>query len=225
MIRSWIKYFFYFLGGCVLLISCGIYWLKGEAQEAWEVMDRFGGNEVVGDRSIIPVGMDEIYMRSLRLKLEPDVMYDIRALKPCSEYSQNCLIQDSARINLDLISTGIVLKDADEFLKKYKTDPDFFEGACPVIYETTAIIKELTGLRRMTDRKAQAKETMGRITRNGGLTYSLDTPQCLIFFRQKPYMARAYLGYLAMLMSFAEGRFSASSLILSELPSIRSTIR
>ncbi|MHC8316159.1 hypothetical protein [Pseudomonas sp. LB3P31] len=116
MIWSWIKYFLYFLGGCLLLIACGIYWLKGETEEGLGVIDRFGGSEVVSDRSIIPVGIDEIYMRSLRLKPEQDIVYDIRAFKPCAEYSQNCLIQDSAKINFDLISTGIVLREVDEFL-------------------------------------------------------------------------------------------------------------
>jgi hypothetical protein len=209
----------------VLLIACGIYWLKGETEEALGVIDRFGGSEVVSDRSIIPVGIDEIYMRSLRLKPEQDIVYDIRALKPCAEYSQNCLIQDSARINFDLISTGIVLRDVDEFLKKYMASPDFFEGSCPVVYETTALIKGLTVLRRLRDRKARSKEKIQSIHRDGGLTYSMTTPECLSFFRRKPYMLRAYVCHLAMLMSFAEDTFSVSSLILSKLPSIRSTIR
>lgn len=79
-------------------------------------MDRFGGSEVVSDRSIIPVGANEIYMRSLRLKTEQDIVYEIRALKPCAEYSQNCLIQDFAKINFDFISIGVVLREVDEFL-------------------------------------------------------------------------------------------------------------
>ncbi|WP_338920659.1 hypothetical protein V0M98_27260 [Pseudomonas silesiensis] len=226
MLKTFIKYTLWSLGFFLLLGMFGFYWFEMEAERAWKVINWFGGMDVVSDRRVIPTGMDDIYIRSLKLKPRKDIVYDLRALEPCREYSYECMLQDSAGINLYLISTGIVLTDVDGFLEKYKADTEFFEGACPVVYETTAIVKELASLRLLTDEKKQiiAKEKMKKIYIDGGLIYSLQTPACREFFRKKPYMAQAYIGHLAILMRFADG-FSVSWMYLAGLPSVRSTIR
>ncbi|MDQ0125666.1 hypothetical protein J2W17_004632 [Pseudomonas lini] len=226
MLKTFIKYTLWFVGSCLLLGMLGFYWFDIEAERAWKVINWFGGMEVVGNRRVIPAGMDDIYLRSLNLKPRKEIVYDLRALEPCREYSYKCMLQDSSGINLYLISTGIVLADVDGFLEKYKADTEFFEGACPVVYETTAIVKELASLRLLTGEKKQiiAKEKMKKIYIDGGLTYSLQTPACREFFRKKPYMAQAYIGHLAILMRFADG-FSVSWMYLAGLPSVLSTIR
>lgn len=227
MIRAWIKYTLCFVGVCTLLAFSGLFWFITEMKEVKWVVDRFGGFDVIDDISLNPVGMDEIYVRSLRLKPQQEIVYDVRALEPCREYSQNCMLQKSAYINLYLISTGIVLAEVDEFLDRYRTDVGFFDGGCPVVYETTSVVKEVAVLSDLTDEEALpiAQEKMKKIKSDGGLTYSLATPACRRFFRKKPYMARAYIGHLARLMSFSEGRFQVSSATLSARYSIHSTIR
>lgn len=227
MIKSWVKYTLCFVVVFLILVFSGVYWLVTEAKEAWWVVERFGGFNVVDDRSVASEGMDDIYIRSLRLKPQQDIVYDLRALEPCREYSRNCMLQDSAGINLFLISARMVLTDVNKFFEKYKSNVEFFEGDCPVVYETTAVVKEVAALRDLSEEDARlvAQEKMKKIKNYGGLTYSLATPACRRFFRKKPYMARAYIGHLTLLMRVAEGRFSASWAILSELPSIRSTVR
>lgn len=206
MFKTWIKYTLWLIGVCLLLGLFGFYWLTTEVEKARRMIDRFGGIDIVGDRRVIPTGMDDVYVRSLRLKPQQDIVYDIRALEPCTEFSRNCMLQESAAINLYLISTGIVLADVDEFFDKYRADVEFFEGGCPVVYETTAIVKELAILRNLTGDKAQliAQEKMKKIYIDGGLTYSLVTPACRKLFRKKPYMAKAYIGHLAILMRSAD---------------------
>jgi hypothetical protein len=227
MIKSWIKYMLYFVGVCFLLTFCGVYWLAVEADKALRVMGRFGGIDVVGDWSITPAGIDDIYVRSLRLKAQEDIVYDIRALDPCVEYSRDCMVQEAAGINLYLMSTKIVLRDVDEFLDKYRADVGIFDGGCPVVHETTALVKEIAMLRHLPDEKVRiiARERIEKINNDGGLTYSLATPACRRFFRKKPYMARTYTIYLALLMRVAEGTFSASWAFLAGLPNIGSTVR
>ncbi|VVO98303.1 hypothetical protein PS838_02673 [Pseudomonas fluorescens] len=226
MLKTFIKYTLWSLGFFLLLGMFSFYWFEMEAERAWKVINWFGGMDVVSDRRVIPTGMDDIYIRSLKLKPRKDIVYDLRALEPCREYSYKCMLQDSAGINLYLNSTGIVLTDVDDFLEKYKADIEFFEGVCPAVYETTAIVKELASLRLLTDEKKQiiAKEKMKKIHIDGGLIYSLQTPACRTFFRRKPYMAQAYIGHLAVLMRFADG-FSVSWIYLSTIPSVRFIIR
>ena len=227
MIRAWIKYTLCFIGICTLLVFFWVIWVVAEMKEVKWVVDRFGGYDLIDDISINPVGMDEIYVRSLRLKPQREIIYDVRALEPCREYSQNCMLQESVFVNIYLISTGIVLAEVDEFLDRYKADVGFFDGGCPVVHETTALVKEVAVLKNLTDEEALpvAKEKMNKIKSDGGLTYSLATPACSSFFRKKPYMARAYIGHLARLMSFTEGTFQMSSAILSARYSIHSTIK
>ena len=155
MFRTFVKYTLWFLSFCLLLGMFGLYWFKPEAERAWKVINWFGGIHVVGNRRVILAGMDDIYIRSLDLKPRKDIVYDLRALEPCMEYSYKCMLQDSAGINLYLIGTGLVLTDVDDFLEKYKADIKFFEGACPVVYEVTAIVKELASLRQLTDEKSR----------------------------------------------------------------------
>lgn len=226
MLKRWVKYTLWFMGICFLLGVCVFFWIRIESHKAWRTLDRFGGMDVVGDRPVTPAGMDDIYVRSLKLKPKKDIVHDVRALESCREYTYKCMLQDSAGINLYLISTGIVLTDVDDFLEKYRADIKFFEGACPVVYETTAIVKEITTLRQLPDEEKQiiAKEKMKKIYVDGGLTYSLLTPACRTFYRKKPYMAQAYIGHLAVLMRFADG-FSVSWMYLSTIPSVRSIIR
>ena len=224
MLKRWVKYMLWFVGICLLLGICLFYWSGIWADKAWRIIDRFGGAEVVGDGSVTPEGMDDIYLRSLSLKPKKDIVYAIRALQPCKEYSYACMLQDSAGINLYLISTGIVLTDVDDFLEKYSAEVKFFEGACPVAYETTTIVRELAILRKLTNEKAQlvAKERMKKIYVDGGLTYSLLTPACRTFFEKKPYMAQAYIGHLAILMRFASDGLWVPGMFLSGLPRVRS---
>jgi hypothetical protein len=200
------------------------YWAGVWADKAWRIIDRFGGIEVVDNGRVTPEGLDDIYLRSLSLRPKKDIVYAIRALEPCREYSYACMLQDSAGINLYLISTGIVLTDVDDFLKKYSAEVEFFEGACPVVYETTTIVKELAILRKLKNEKAQlvAKDRMKKIYIDGGLTYSLLTPACRAFFEKKPYMAQAYIGHLAILMRFASDGLWVPGMFLSGSPRVRS---
>ena len=227
MIRALIKYTLCFIGVCTLLVALGFFWFLAQMKEVKWVIDRFGGYELIDDISINPVGMDEIYVRSLRLRPQQGIVYDVRALEPCVEHNQNCMLQKSAYVNLSLISTGVVLAEVDEFLDRYRVDVGNFEGGCPVVYETTAVVKELTVLSNLTVEEALpiAQEKLKKIKSDGGLTYSLATPACKRLFWRKPYMARAYIGHLARLMNIAEGRFQISSATLSARYSIRSTIR
>ncbi|WP_150786546.1 hypothetical protein [Pseudomonas fluorescens] len=67
MIRAWIKYTLCFFGVCTLLVALGLFWFLAQMKEVKWVIDRFGGFELIDDISINPVGMDEIYVRCLRL--------------------------------------------------------------------------------------------------------------------------------------------------------------
>lgn len=111
--------------------------------------------------------------------------------------------------------------------EQYKPGVESFDGGCPVVYETTAIIKEYKVLRRVpaARHRIAAQEVIEKIKSDGGLTYSLVTPECRVFFREKPYMARAYTLYLALIMGRAEGEFSASWLFLAALPEMLSGAR
>jgi hypothetical protein len=93
--------------------------------------------------------------------------------------------------------------------EQYKPGVESFDGGCPVVYETTAIIKEYKVLRRVpaARHRIAAQEVIEKIKSDGGLTYSLVTPECRVFFREKPYMARAYTLYLTLIMGRAEGSF------------------
>ncbi|QCY14594.1 hypothetical protein [Pseudomonas sp. MPC6] len=227
MIKAWIKCTIFFIIGCFLLVVCAVCWLAFEAGSAHQVMRRFGGIEVVGDWSVTPSGADDLYVRAVSLRPQQDIVYDMRALQPCTEYTRECMVQEAAAINLQMISTGMILKDVDEFFEKYKPSVESFDDGCPAVYETTAIIKENEVLSRLPveRRRIAAQEVMEKIKNDGGLTYSLVTPECRSFFREKPYMARAYTLYLALIMHRAEGSFSASWVFLAVLPEMRSGAR
>lgn len=81
-------------------------------------------------------------------------MYDVGSLEPFIEYNQNCMLQKSAYVNLSLSSAGIVLAEVDEFLDGYRVDVDNFDGSCPVVYEMTAVVKQLAVLSNLTVEEA-----------------------------------------------------------------------
>lgn len=226
MIVPLIKNILCFIAICLLVILYGVYWFASEAKEAWWVVERFGGMEVINDKSISPEGIDRIYMRSLYLKPQQDVVLFLEAREPCLEFNQYCMQLDSAVINLHLNKTGVVLDYMYDFFWKYEVDVSFFEGSCPVIFETTMVVKEVVALRELSVRTARtvAREKMRKIKEDGGLVYSLETPACKNFFREKPYFARGYIGHLTFLMEVAEGRFAASWRYLGAMPSIQSTL-
>ena len=62
MLKTFIKYTLWFLGSCLLLGMFGFYWFEIEAERAWKVINWFGGMDVVGNRRVIPEGMDDIYI-------------------------------------------------------------------------------------------------------------------------------------------------------------------
>ncbi|ANJ58244.1 hypothetical protein PMA3_24960 [Pseudomonas silesiensis] len=226
MIVPLIKNILCFIAVCLLVILYGVYWFASEAKEAWWVVERFGGMEVINDKSISPEGIDRIYMRSLYLKPQQDVVRFLEAREPCLDFNQYCMQLDSAVINLHLNKTGVVLDYMDDFFGKYEADVNFFEGGCPIVLETTMVVKEVVALRELSARKARAvaREKMKKIKEDGGLIYSLDTPACKRFFRKKPYFARGYIGHLTFLMEVAEGRFAASWRYLGAMRSIQSTL-
>ncbi|MCX2898531.1 hypothetical protein [Pseudomonas mandelii] len=226
MIISCIKYILCFVGAFALMAFSVIYWFGSEANDAWWVIERFGGMEIISDKSITPDGADDIYMRSLVLK-PPNTLIDyLESFEPCVEFNQNCMTRNSALISLQLNKEGQVRDNMNDYFERYKTDVKFYEGGCPIIYETTMIMKEVASLNGLSAKESKkiAREKIDKIKKDGGLFYSLVTPDCQHFFRQKPYFVRGYIGHLTFLMEAAEGRFSASWRFLGAMSSIKSTL-
>jgi hypothetical protein len=215
-----------FVGACALVVFSVVYWFGSEASDAWWVIERFGGMEVISDKSINPEGVDDIYMRSLVLKPQKTLTGYLESLEPCMDFNQYCMTRNSALISLQLNREGLVRDSMNDYFERYKTDVKFYEGECPIIYDTTMVMKEVASLNGLSAKESKkiAREKIEKIKKNGGLLYSLVTPDCMSFFHQKPYLVRGYIGHLTFLMEAAEGRFSASWRFLGAMSSIKSTL-
>ncbi|WP_191488079.1 hypothetical protein [Pseudomonas sp. FEN] len=213
--------------GLLFAIFSGYFvWLFFEAQKVRWIVDLVGGEENL--KSSIQPSFDEdaLYIQALQLSPDEQMYERIRALKLCKEISDACLTVSLSVANFMLINTADV-RAARNVVEGYGRYNILRAQPCPAKYEISVVIKDVEFISTLTKAEAKrfAEGRLRKIEADGGLVFSLSTPECRRYFAASPYIARGYLAHVAFLVRAAQGKASSAWLYLLSRPGVYSILK
>jgi hypothetical protein len=194
-----------FLGvlvSCAVIAGAWFFWLRGGVDSTKWAVDLVGGEKTLSVNVPIPAE-DELYVLSTQVVPNKSQVQDLLAKDArCVELSVKCVTAGLAKTNL-IAMAGIGKKQSDELMvamDALDAEPLF---ACPLHLELTRLIVVMAPMFQQED-GALANKTLAAIKEKGGISHSIRTPACQVELEQKPYLARAYLFHLALLVSMSD---------------------
>lgn len=191
--------FFALIAGWIALLY------KGASDARWAV--NLVGGDIVVDSQRDTQRDDTNFMRSIKAKPSKDDFSSLEKVILCAEVSMDCAEKAMSKTNLITLVTGNGKPSAD-LLNAYLKEAEYSGLGCPAKHEISRIIVETSYLFGREDKKAKAAQLIERIKANGGLDFSIKNDLCKKYFSEKPYLARAYLYHLSILLGVAQGRYS-----------------
>jgi len=220
--KSYVCIFF----GLLLAVLSGYFvWLFSEAQKVRWLVDLVGSEKSLSS-SIQPLlDEDALYIEALQLSPDEQMYERIRALNLCQEMSDACLTVSLTVANFMLINTTDV-RAARHVVEGYGRYNVLQAQPCPAKYETSVVIKDVEFISTLTKAEAErfAEGRLRKIETDGGLVFSLSTPECRRYFAANPYIARGYLAHVALLVRAAQGKASSAWLYLLSRPGVYSIL-
>lgn len=193
------------LGFCFFISAWIAYLYKGALDGRWAV-NLVGGDPVIDSQKDIRRD-DEIFMRSVKAKPSKDDYYHMEKTALCGEVSTDCADKAMSKTNLITMLTGNGKPSAD-LLNAYLKEPGYSGLGCQAKHEISRVITETSYLLERKNKKEKAIQLIEKIKASGGLDFSVKTDQCRNYFSERPYLARAYLYHLFILLGIAQGKYS-----------------
>lgn len=226
MPRTKKPYLFLMVGMLIAAVAGYGIWLFSESQEVRWVVDLVGGEASLRAFEYAQSDEDSLYIKSLYLSPDEQMYDSVRALKLCQEINEKCLTISLTVANFLLINTPDV-QAARNIVEGYARYNILQAQPCPAKYETSQVIKDTQYLSTLpaADARRFAEDRLASIEANGGLIFSLRTPECRDYFAAHPSVARGYLAHMALLVKAAQGTPSAAWLYLLSRPGVYSIIK
>ncbi len=215
-----------FFGILLAVLSGYFVWLFSEAGKVRWVVELVGGEDVLRSSSQPVLDEDALYIKALQLSPDETMYERIKALSLCQEMSDACVTTSLTVANFLLINTPDV-RAARNIVEGYARYNILQAQPCPAKYETSVVIKDVQFISTLPKVEAEhfAEERLKKIEVDGGLVFSLRTPECRRYFAANPYVARGYLAHLALLVKAAQGTASSAWLYLLSRPGVYSIIK
>ncbi len=213
--------------GILLAILSGYFvWLFSESQKVRWVVELVGGEETLSSSVQPLLDEDVLYIKALQLSPDEQMYERIKALDLCQEVSDACVTTSLTIANFLLINTPGV-QAARNIVEGYARYNILQVQPCPAKYETSVVIKDVQFISTLSKPEAErfAEERLKKIEADGGLIFSLRTPECRRYFAANPDVARGYLAHLAFLVRAVQGKTSSAWLYLLSRPGVYSIIK
>lgn len=214
------------LGILLATLSGYCVWLFSESQKVRWVVELVGGEDVLRSSSQPVLDEDALYIKALQLSPDEQMYERVKALNLCREMSDACVTTSLTVANFLLINTADV-RAARNIVEGYARYNILEAQSCPAKYETSVVIKDVQFISTLSKPEAErfAEERLKKIEADGGLVFSLRTPECRRYFAANPYVARGYLAHVALLVKAAQGKASSAWLYLLSRPGVYSIIK
>lgn len=196
---------------CFLVSTWIAYLYKGSVDARWAV-NLAGGNSVIDSQKDIRRD-DENFMHSIKVKPSKSDYYRIEKITLCTEISTDCIDKALSKTNFIAISTGNG-KPAADLLNAYIKEAGYSDLGCQAKHEISRVITETSYLLGREDKKRKAAQLVEKIKSRGGIDFSLNSELCRSYFSERPYLARAYLYHLSILLGIAQGKYSSEWIYL-----------
>lgn len=196
-----LKRLFFFLVAVVCLWV--VYIFKGVYDSEW-ALELVGGEEVLDAHGEI-FDSDKVFMRSIKIKPGRDDISAVDEVVLCADISLECVDGAMSKTNVASIVTGDG-GSSRNLLDSYIKEKGYVELGCPIKHETSRLISEVADLLGDDDRKGRSLALIEKIRSNGGVDYQVNIESCRKLFSDRPYLARAYLYHLSILMNIAYGK-------------------
>lgn len=222
-----IKLYFGIFFGFVLSVLFGCFiWFFSESLKVRWIVELVGGEENLITSNQPLLDEDTLYIKSLQFSPDEQMYGRVRSLNLCKEISDTCLTISLTVANVLLLNT-VDVQAAINVIEGYSRHNVLQALPCPAKYEISVVIKELQFISTLTKAEARkfAEERLRKIEVDGGLVYSLRTPECRRYFAANPYIARGYLAHVAFMVRAAQGKASSAWLYLLSRPGVYSVIK
>lgn len=196
---------------CFLISSCIAYLYKGASDARW-ALDLVGGDSVVESQKDI-LRDDENFMRSIKIKPSKADFHAIEKTPLCTDISMDCADKAMSKTNFITILTGNGKPSAD-LLNAYLKEVGYADLGCHAKHEISRVITETSYLLAREGNKEKAAQLIDKIKENGGLDFPINNYLCGSYFSERPYLARAYMYHLSILLGIAQGKHSSEWLYL-----------
>lgn len=196
---------------CFLVSTWIAYLYKGAVDARWAI-NLAGGSSVIDSQKEI-LRDDENFMRSIKVNPSKSDYHSIDKITLCTEISTDCIDKALSKTNFITISTGNG-KPSTGLLNAYLKEGGYSELGCQAKHEISRVITENSYLLGREENHEKATKLIEKIKSNGGLDFSLDSKLCRKYFSERPYLARAYLYHLSILLGIAQGKYSSEWIYL-----------
>lgn len=196
---------------CFLVSTWIAYLYKGSVDARWAI-NLAGGNSVIDSQKDIRRD-DENFMHSIKVKPSKSDYYRIEKITLCTEISTDCIDKALSKTNFIAISTGNWKPSAD-LLNAYIKEAGYSDLGCQAKHEISRVITETSYLLGREDNKRKAAQLIEKIKSSGGIDFSINSELCRSYFSERPYLARAYLYHLSILLGIAQGKYSSEWIYL-----------
>jgi hypothetical protein len=215
-----------FLGFLLAVCSGYFIWLFSEAEKVRWIIDIVGGEESLSSPAQPHLDEDSLYVKALQLSPDEHMYERVKGLKLCQEMNDGCVTTNLTVANFLLLNTADV-RAARNIVEGYSRYNILQAQPCPAKYEISAVIKDVqfTSTLSKTEAERFARDRLEKIKTDGGLVFSLRTPECRRYFVANPYIARGYLAHTAFLVRAAQGKASTAWLYLLSRPGVYSIIK
>ncbi|WP_460096083.1 hypothetical protein [Pseudomonas sp. S3_C01] len=215
-----------FLGFLLAVCSGYFIWLFSEAEKIRWILDVVGGEESLNSPVQPSLDEDSLYVKALQLSPDEHMYERVKGLKLCQEMKDACLTTNLTVANFILLNSADVLA-ARNIIEGYARYNILQAQPCPAKYEISAVIKDVQFVSTLSGIEAErfASDRLEKIKTDGGLVFSLRTPECRRYFVANPYMAKGYLAHMALLVRAAQGKASSGWLYLLSRPGVYSIIK
>ncbi len=186
----------------LVIIAIGLFsfvvWLREGIVNARWAVDIVGGDAILASSvKIAPQDMD--FMMSLRGRQTSDEALTILSQSACLDLSVKCKDQNLAIANIIAMS-GRDFQTAIDTIEVYSS---IDQEGCPIRSEISRLVYHTSYLAANPSKHA-ANDLLAKIKAKGGTQYSILTENCQRDFAESPYLAKAYLLYISILMGMSD---------------------